>query len=362
MRALALLLCLASCAAPQYPEEPPAEEIGSLRHARVALARAGERPPLTYFARRLDPAQQEELRALAPGLNLVAGLSQAEAEARAGEAHGADASYATAAFLRAAERLVWLQAHGAGVESYLDDPALRDSERIILTNYRGVHGPAIAEHAFALLLALTRDLEQRIGDARAGRWQRDHELEPVVLEGRTLLVVGLGGIGSAIARRGHGFGMRVLAVRRSGEPAPEYVTRVGGPRELLALLPEADVVAIALPLTAETEGLFGAAALAAMKPGSYLINIARGRIVDTDALLAALQSGRLAGAALDVTDPEPLPPEHPLWRQRNVLITPHVAAAGALTEARGWALWRENLRRFDAGEPLLNVVDKQAGY
>jgi phosphoglycerate dehydrogenase-like enzyme len=122
------------------------------------------------------------------------------------------------------------------------------------------------------------------------------------------------------------------------------------------------VVAICVPLTPETTGLINADAFAAMKPGAYLINIARGRIVDTDALVAALESGRLAGACLDVTDPEPLPPGHPLWRQPNVIITPHVAADAELTDERHWQLFRENMRRFGAGEPLLNCVDKTVGY
>jgi len=184
----------------------------------------------------------------------------------------------------------------------------------------------------------------------------------VALDGRTLLVVGLGGIGTEIARRGHGFGMRVLGIRRSDDPGPDFVERVGKPDELAAFLAEADVVALAVPLTAETEGMIDATALAAMRPGGYLLNIARGQVVDQDALLAALRSGQLAGAGLDVTDPEPLPPDHQLWRQPNVVITPHIASRAELTTERGQALLVENLRRFGAGEPLLNVVDKRAGY
>ena len=145
-------------------------------------------------------------------------------------------------------------------------------------------------------------------------------------------------------------------------PAPEYVARVGKPDDLLAMLPEADVVAICVPLTSETENLLDAKALGAMKKGSYLINIARGRIVNTDALLAALRGGQIAGACLDVTDPEPLPADHPLWKEPNVIITPHMAAAGEVTEERHRLLRLENIRRFAAGEPLLNVVDKKAGY
>jgi phosphoglycerate dehydrogenase-like enzyme len=228
---------------------------------------------------------------------------------------------------------------------------------------RGVHGPAIADHAMAMLLSLTRNLRFYDAAQRQGEWaERDTPTPCVSLHGRTMLVVGMGGIGEEIARRAHGFGMRVIATRRSETPAPDFVERVGKPDQLLGMLPDADVVAICVPLTSETENLFDAKAFAAMKKGSYLINIARGRIVNTDALLAALQSGHLAGACLDVTDPEPLPADHPLWKEPNVIITPHMAAAGEVTEQRHRLLRMENIRRFAAGEPLLNVVDKKAGY
>jgi phosphoglycerate dehydrogenase-like enzyme len=239
------------------------------------------------------------------------------------------------------------------------------NDRIVLSNSRAVHGPAIADHAMAMLLSLTRNLRVYAENQAAGRWARgdvDAGTRPMALQGRTMLVVGIGGIGSEIAQRAHGFGMRVIATRRSDAPAPEYVERVGHAGDLLAMLPEADVVAVCVPLTKETERLFGKEAFGAMKQGSYLINIARGRVVETEALVEALRSGRLGGACLDVTDPEPLPGDHPLWRMPNVVITPHVAAGGELTEQRSRALLRENLRRFGAGEPLLNVVDKRTGY
>jgi phosphoglycerate dehydrogenase-like enzyme len=257
-----------------------------------------------------------------------------------------------------------VQAQGVGVDRYLKVPELANDDRIVLTNMRGASGPAIADHAFAMLLALTRDLPVHLAGRAQGAWNHDGSgvLTPIVLQDRTMLVVGLGGIGSEIARRAHGFGMHVIATRRGDDRADDYVEHVGKPSELAQLLPRADVVAIAVPLTAETEHLFDTAAFAAMKPKSILINIARGKIVDTKALTSALESGHLAGACLDVTDPEPLPKDHPLWRMPNVVITPHVAAAGELTDARAWSLFRENLRRFDAGEPLLNVVDKRAGY
>jgi phosphoglycerate dehydrogenase-like enzyme len=340
------------------------EEIGSLRNARVALPRTASLSPLTYFAEELSEARRQELSRLAPHVRVVVGLSREEALRRAEEAHAADGRYATPEFLRAAKNLVWVQAQSAGVDRYRSIPELVGTEKIVLTNLRGVHGPAIADHVFAMLLALTRDLPVHLANRAEGKWSREGSgvLKPIALQGRTLLVVGIGGIGTEIARRGHGFGMRVLATRRGSDPAPAFVERVGKPADLRAMLPEADVVAIAVPLTPETERLFDRAAFAAMKPKSYLVNIARGKVVDTDALLEALGSGKLAGACLDVTDPEPLPKDHALWKLPNVVITPHSASVAELTEERGWALFRENLRRFDAGEPLLNVVDKRAGY
>lgn len=372
-RAFAYLLLLIGCpSAPletQAPRADPApvaqiEEIGSLRNARVAIARGTPPERLTYFARGLDEAQREEIARVAPKIDLVVGLSTADALRRATEAHGVDASYATPEFLRAAKKLVWVQAGSAGVDRYLAIPELAEPEGLVLTNMSGIHGPAIADHVFAMLLALTRDLPVHLAGRAAGTWKREGSgvLRPIALQDRTLLVVGLGSIGTEIARRGRGFGMHVIATRRSDSPSPDFVEHVGKPEELLALLPRADVVAIALPLTDETKGLFGREAFAAMKAGSYLVNIGRGKIVQTDALVGALQSGRLAGACLDVTDPEPLPKDHPLWKLPNVVVTPHVAAEAEITDARHWTLLRENLRRFDAGEPLLNVVDKRAGY
>lgn len=346
------------------PEAPAATgQVGSARHGRVALPRDDRSAALIYFAREAPDAERAaELASIAPGVTIVAGLSREEAVRRAAEAHGADVFYATSEFLCAAPQLRWVQAGTAGVERHLEVPELIARDEILFTNLRGVSGPAIADHAMAMLLSLTRNLGAAHEAKEAGRWSRDDGADRVVLDGRTMLVVGLGGIGTEIAQRAHGFGMRVIATRRSDDAAPAFVQRVGKPSDLRSMLPEADVVAIAVPLTPETEGLFDAEAFAAMRKGSYLINIARGRVVDTDALLAALRDGRLAGAGLDVTEPEPLPPEHPLWKEPKVIITPHISADGALTQERAWAVKRENMRRFDRGEPLLNVVDKRAGY
>jgi len=341
----------------------PAEEIGSLRNARVAIPMPDKKIELTFFAGPISEAERAELLRLAPNVRIVSGLTPAAALARAEEAHGIDSRYASPEFLARAKNLVWVQAMYAGVERLVAVEPLAKNDAIVLTNFRGVHGPAIADHAMAMLLSLTRNLPSYTApDARRRPSGNAATSRPIALDGRTMLVVGIGGIGTEIAQRGHGFGMRVIGTRRSTTPGPDFIERVGQPQDLLAMLPEADVVAIAVPLTAETENLFNAEAFAAMKPGSYLINIARGKIVNTDALIEALNSGKLAGACLDVTDPEPLPADHPLRSFPNVIITPHVAGVSEVTVQRGTVMLRENMRRFGAGEPLLNVVDKQVGY
>lgn len=366
---LALACFGSACAAPHALHQSatvqePVPELGSLRHARAALPAPAPDRPWTYFARSMSAEELAALAREAPGVHVVSGLTREQALARAVEAHGIDGFYATSEFITRAENLAWVQAMSAGVDGYLGTAALMENEDIVLTNLQGVSGPAIADHVFGMLLTLSRQLRFYAREQEASRWTRGCSAggSAFALQGKTLLVVGLGGIGTEIARRGDGFGMRVTATRRSDAPGPAYLARLGRSEDLLAMLPEADVVAIAVPLTAETQGLFDAAAFAAMRPGAILINIARGKVVDTAALLDALRSGQLGGACLDVTDPEPLPPDHPLWREPSVFITPHVASDAELTGERVTALLRENLRRFGAGEPLFNVVDKLAGY
>jgi phosphoglycerate dehydrogenase-like enzyme len=380
-RALALLVLLAAAwalpltaaptrqAAPAPPAAPAAappaarEELGSTRNSRVALADAAKEAEILYVGGRFTREQQDELARIAPRLRIVLNPTPEQLLALAPQARAIDARYATDEFLARAPKLVWIQAMSAGVERLVSRPSIAGNDRIVLTNQRGASGPAIADHAFAMLLALTRNLRGEFEAQAAARWSRDEPAtRPIALADKTMLVVGLGGIGSEVAQRAHGFGMHVIATRRSDTPSPDWVEQVGRPDELLTLLPRADVVVICVPLTKETEHLFDERAFAAMRPGSYLVNVARGRIVDTAALVHALESGRLVGACLDVTDPEPLPKESPLWAMRNVVITPHVASDAEISEQRSWALLKENLRRFAAGEPLLNVVDVKAGY
>jgi phosphoglycerate dehydrogenase-like enzyme len=227
-----------------------------------------------------------------------------------------------------------------------------------------VFGPPIGEHVIALMLALTRGLDGYIAAQREGRW--DDEAVPGSrlweVNGKTMLVVGLGGIGTSTAQMAHSLGMRVIATRNSSRDKPDFVEYVGLSDELPTLIGQADVVVNATPLTPQTRGLFNAALFAKMKTSAYFINIGRGQSVVQADLVAALNGGVIAGAGLDVTDPEPLPKDNPLWRAANVIITPHVSSYSDNRTERVWLLMRENLRRYAAGEKLLNVVDLKRGY
>jgi phosphoglycerate dehydrogenase-like enzyme len=182
------------------------------------------------------------------------------------------------------------------------------------------------------------------------------------VNGKTMLVVGLGGIGRQIARRAHGLGMRVMGIRNSSRSGPDYVEYVGLSDELLKLAREADVIVNITPLTKSTTGLFDRTFFKNMKPTAYFINMGRGKSVVTADLIEALNNREIAGAGVDVTDPEPLPPDHPLWDAPNIIITPHNSAPSDQMLERFWIVVRENLRRYVAGEPMLNVVDLKRGY
>lgn len=259
--------------------------------------------------------------------------------------------------LTAAPAVHWLHTPSAGVDHLVTAQVLERD--ITLTNSAGVHAIPIAEFVLAMMLSRTKALPGYAAAQAERRW--DRELQPQELFERTLLILGIGGIGQAIAERAAAFGMRIYGSRRHPRPMPG-VERVVGMDGWRALLPEADYLVLAAPLTEETRGMIDAAALAALKPTAYLINIARGGLIDEPALLAALGAGQIAGAALDTFEQEPLPPESPLWDAPNVLITPHATAGSPRMRERQIDLFLENLRRFLNGEPLLNVVDKSAGY
>jgi phosphoglycerate dehydrogenase-like enzyme len=229
---------------------------------------------------------------------------------------------------------------------------------------RAVAGPVMAEHAIALSFALSRSLQVSISrQARGEGWGGGFAgSQPQALTGKTMLVVGLGGIGLEVAERAHALGMNVIATRASSREGPSYVSKVGLADELPAMIGEADVVVSALPLTPATTRLFDAKMFARMKKTAFFINLGRGGSVATDDLVAALNDGTIAGAGLDVTDPEPLPKEHPLWKAKNVIITPHMSAQSDLGQSARALIFREQVRRFAAGEKLLAVVDFKKGY
>ena len=260
-----------------------------------------------------------------------------------------------------AQRLQWLQTFGAGVD-WLLTPNLRGREDLQVTNARGIHAQPIAEHVLGLVLAFSRQLHRAVRQQSARVWQ-SAELQAGVstLDGATLGIVGLGAIGRRIAPIAGAFGMRVIALKRLPGSAPG-VERLFGPGQLSPFLKEAEYIVNTLPLTAQTRGYFGPREFAAMRSDAVFINVGRGATVQTEALLRALESGSIAGAALDVTDPEPLPADHPLWSLDNVILTPHYAGAHPGYVQRASAIFLENLARFVAGNELLNLVDKHAGY
>ncbi|MFT5350657.1 MAG: phosphoglycerate dehydrogenase-like enzyme, partial [Gammaproteobacteria bacterium] len=259
--------------------------------------------------------------------------------------------------------LKWVQYFSAGVERCTDNPVFID-KGVMLTNMKGVYGPGIAEHVIAMMLTLSRGLHQFQREQIKGQWNRGLASEYPLQEvrGKTMLIVGLGGIGSEIAWRASALGMRVIATRNSKHDKPEFVDYVGLANELLTLVGQADVIVNAAPLTSSTLGLFDNHFFSQLKPSAYFINIGRGKSVVTDDLVEALKTGKLAGAALDVVEPEPLPADHVLWQMPNVIITPHISGHSDLVMNRYWIFIRENLRRYVKGERMLNVVNIQKGY
>jgi phosphoglycerate dehydrogenase-like enzyme len=227
-----------------------------------------------------------------------------------------------------------------------------------------VAGSVMAEHVMAFMFGLARGFATYVPMQAKGEWEPEAVPESRMWEvkGRTMLVVGLGGIGTEVAKRANALGMTILAIRNSGTDGPSYVAEVGLTDKLLPFAGRADVIVDTLPLTQDTKGIFDRKLFDAAKRGTLFINVGRGGTVVTADLVAALQDGRLGGAGLDVTDPEPLPADHPLWHAPNVLITPHVSASLEGNETPRWILARENLRRYAAGGKLLSEVDVKKGY
>ncbi len=262
----------------------------------------------------------------------------------------------------AAKKLKWVQVNSAGVEGVLAIPELKNSA-ITLTNMKIVQGIEIADHAFALLLGLTRRIDVAVANRGPETWPTLANYgRPLELNGKTAVIVGVGGIGTQIAVRAKAFGMTVIGVDPNDIPFTPYLDRSVWPDRLDTVLPEADVVFISAPHTPATEKMIGAAQFAKMKKGVFFIAVSRGKIYDGLALAEALKSGQVAGAGLDVTDPEPLPKGHPLWTTGRVIITPHIAGRSDGDAARYHEIHLENLIRFGRGERLRHTVDKEKGY
>jgi phosphoglycerate dehydrogenase-like enzyme len=305
----------------------------------------------------LGEASFDTLKAAVPEVQLV----RASGEALAQEIVDADGviGHIRPEHLRAAKKLKWLQTTSAGVEGVLF-PEMVESD-VIVTNARGVFGPQIADHAMAFLLALTRNLNKSIPDQSKEGWSRDRT-GMMELNGKTAVVIGVGSIGGNIAQRARAFGMHVIGVDIRDLPPTNTVERFVRPDRINEVIPQADVIFIAAPHTKKTEKMMGPEQFSRIKKGAYYIAMSRGKITDTNALVKALDEGRLAGAGLDVTDPEPLPKGHPLWKFPNVIITPHTSGGSDQLESRLTTLLIENLKRFSKDEPLLNVVNKREGF
>jgi phosphoglycerate dehydrogenase-like enzyme len=361
-----IVLILAWATAGATPDAATARLIAELdlqESATPVREHSGWRPPGRILVSVDTPERLRWLEAVAGDAELVPVRSVAEAEASLDGAH-AVLGLCSPELIAAGRDLHWVQSYSAGVDQCVATPALRE-RGMILTNAQGLYGPAIAEHTIGMMLMLARGLDVYHLRQAEGIWDRgvdDYADSTWELAGRTLLVVGLGGIGTEIARRAHALGMNVIATRSSSRSGPEFVSYVGLANELKELASRADIIVNATPLTPATEALFDAAFFRAAKQGAYFINIGRGRSVVTEDLVAALESGHIAGAGLDVTDPEPLPGDHPLWSMPRVIITPHISARTRASGERRWLLVRENLRRYVAGEPMLSEVDLGRGY
>lgn len=267
-------------------------------------------------------------------------------------------------FLAIAKKLRWVHSPAAAVNQLLT-PELVNSE-IVVTNSTGVHGPVVAEHALAVILALAKRLPQAMRYQARKTWSQDQLWKqlprPREVDGATVALIGMGGIGREFTSRAKALGMTVLAVRENPANGPCGADRVYGTAELDLVLPEADYVLVCSPLTPATARIINRERLKKMKKDAYLVNVSRGQLIDESALLEALKRRRIAGAALDVFDHEPLPRSSKFWGLDNLLITPHTAAVTERLWERHLRFIGENLKRFIAGQPLLSQVDKARGY
>ena len=308
------------------------------------------------------PAFVDRLRSSYPSATITQAYTLAEQLALAPDAEVQLGSLSREVFV-AAPKLKWFHFVGIGFDPCLRAiPELVDSP-VVMTNARGTHVIAMADHVFAMVLAFSHRLPQLLDDQRAHRWDTDKYVGTMgELAGSTMGVLAMGDIGRAVARRAQGFDMEVYAVDIKPMEPPPGVRQVWNTERLDELLEISDWLVVTAPLTAQTRNMIDRQRLKRLRPGSHIIVVSRGHIVDEDALIDALSSGHLAGASLDATDREPLPADSPLWDMSNVILSPHVSAESAQMLERRREIFKENLRRYLAGESLLYVCDKEAGY
>ena len=308
-----------------------------------------------------DEAYIDDLSASFPGIELVNARTPEEQLAHIRDAevfHG----FLTAELYAAAERLRWYHIAGAGIDSIHGIPGFVDSD-VILTNTRGPHAPSMANHAMGMVVFLAHKWHDFFRDEQERKWDPWHYVwQYEDLGGRTMGILALGDVGSAIARRAHGFDMRVYAVDKNPKPEMPEVEAIWGLDRLDEMMGLSDWLVIAAPLTPGTRGLIDRRRLELLPPGAHVIVVSRGGIVDEDALIDGLQTGRIAGAGIDAFAAEPLAPDSPLWSMPNVVITPHVSGVSAGARDGIKAIFKENLRRYLAGEDFLYVCDKKEGF
>ena len=303
----------------------------------------------------------DQLRAALPDDRIVAAQEDDLAQLSDAEvAFGGWSVDRLRAVLAGMPRLRWVHTFSAGVDRYV--PELSRHEHILLTNNSGAYDIPIAEHVIAMIFAAAKRVPEHLAAQARHEWQR--ESPHAEIRDATLVILGLGSIGTELARLAAGVGMRVIGIRRDARADRQVpgVERILPPDRLAEAAREADYLAVAAPLTERTKGVVSAEILRALKPTAWVINIARGPIVDEAALAVALAEKRIGGAALDVFDTEPLPADSPLWSLDNAIITPHISNSSPGLRQRSLALVTENVRRFKAGEPLLNLVDRAIGY
>lgn len=283
----------------------------------------------------------DEIRAKASGINALIGCPRNV--------------FSDDLLLHIGPELKWVHSGGAGIEDYITPGLINGPAE--MTNGKILQGPEIADHAFGLLLALTRNIALALRGTKNALDQR-----PIELRGKNALVIGTGGIGILIAERARAFGMKVYGLDANYVPMLGFFENNYLPEDLHLALSQADVVFMASPHTNITDKLIGKQEFSSMKKGTYFINVSRGKIVDTEALVNSLESNHLAGAGLDVTEPEPLPENHILRTMSNVVITPHIAGLSENNRERSFTLMKQNIHRFVNGKPLLNIVNKNLGF